>query len=55
MTYPSQSFLATLLCLLWNDEQRALKKEKEDIELAVRLQPEGGRLAMMGITHVYYA
>ena len=43
------------ICLLWKDEQRDLKKEKEDIELALRLQPEGGRIAIMGITHVYYA
>jgi len=43
------------ICVLWNDEERALKKEQEDVEFAVRMAEEGGRQAVMGITHVYYA
>ena len=43
------------ICLLWNDEQRAAKKEKEDVELGLRIQSNTGRVGMAGITHVYYA
>mmetsp|Transcript_17558 Transcript_17558/g.30938 ORF Transcript_17558/g.30938 Transcript_17558/m.30938 type:complete len:174 (+) Transcript_17558:2723-3244(+) len=43
------------ICLLWNDEERALKKEKEDVEFAMRLVGEGGRIAVIALTHIYYA
>lgn len=43
------------ICTLWNDEARALKNEKEDIELAIRLKEEGGRTAVVGLTQLYYA
>lgn len=43
------------ICLLWNDDDRALRKEKEDVEIAIRLGGDGGRIAVMALTHVYYA
>ena len=44
------------ICLIWNDEERAKKKEKEDIEFAMRIDaPSSGRIAVLGMTHVYYA
>ena len=43
------------ICLLWNDEERSQRKEKEDIEIGVRLGGDGGRNAMMAISHIYYA
>ncbi len=43
------------ICLLWHDEERALRKEKEDVEIAMRLGGDGGRNAMMAISHIYYA
>ncbi|KAK1739865.1 hypothetical protein QTG54_009624 [Skeletonema marinoi] len=43
-----------IICTLWDDEERAVKNEKEDVELAFRMAG-GGRKAIMGITHVYYA
>lgn len=44
------------MCLLWDDKDRFLNKEKEDIEFAMRLADvEGGRKTVMAITHIYYA
>eukprot|EP00574_Skeletonema_japonicum_P004512 CAMPEP_0201718612 /NCGR_PEP_ID=MMETSP0593-20130828/4087_1 /ASSEMBLY_ACC=CAM_ASM_000672 /TAXON_ID=267983 /ORGANISM="Skeletonema japonicum, Strain CCMP2506" /LENGTH=996 /DNA_ID=CAMNT_0048208955 /DNA_START=5 /DNA_END=2995 /DNA_ORIENTATION=+ len=43
-----------IICTLWDDEERALKNEKEDVEFAFRMAG-GGRKGIMGITHVYYA
>ena len=42
------------ICTLWDDEEFARKNEKEDVELAFRMAG-GGRHAVMGITHIYYA
>jgi len=43
-----------IICTLWDDEERALKNEKEDVEFAFRMAG-GGRKGIMGITHVYFA
>lgn len=43
-----------VICTLWDDEERARKNEKEDVEFAFRMAG-GGREGVMGITHVYYA
>jgi len=43
------------ICLLWNDEERALKQESGDIEFAMRIEPASGRIGMMGITHIFFA
>jgi hypothetical protein len=43
------------ICVLWNDEEWALKKEKNDVEIAMRLGGDGGRNAMMAISHIYFA
>lgn len=50
-----QASYNNVICVLFNDEERALKKEKEDLEFALRLAGEGGREAVMAISHVYYA
>ncbi|KAL7493809.1 hypothetical protein ACHAWT_002711, partial [Skeletonema menzelii] len=42
------------ICTLWDDEERARKNEKEDVEFAFRMAG-GGRKAITAITHVYYA
>ena len=44
------------ICVLWDDEEWAQEKEKkEDVEFAIRLVEEGGRIAVIALTHVYYA
>ena len=43
-----------IICTLWDDEERARKNEKEDVEIGFRMAG-GGRKGIMGITHVYYA
>ena len=43
------------MCVFWNDEEWKAEGKKEDVELAVRIGAEGGRIAIVGLTHVYYA
>lgn len=45
------------ICVLWDDESWANspKDSRQDVEIAFRLRGEGGRNAMIAMTHVYYA
>lgn len=43
------------ICLLWNDEERSQREKNDVVEIALRLGGDGGRNAMMAISHIYYA
>jgi len=42
-------------CVLWSDEQWKAQGKKEDIELAIRIRGEAGRIGVVGLSHFYYA
>mmetsp|Transcript_41004 Transcript_41004/g.86167 ORF Transcript_41004/g.86167 Transcript_41004/m.86167 type:complete len:687 (-) Transcript_41004:173-2233(-) len=44
-----------MICVLWNDEERAALNMAGDVELAMRLVGTGGVSDTLGITHLYYA